>query len=121
MPPISLTGRANDRWGAGLSIACLAHCLAGPVVASLLPIAALVGLEWVHWVFALLAATIAWVSLLRPGTQVERRTRTLAGFGVVLLFAGAAEFPMPSFADPVTVAGALLLATAHFTALRSRP
>jgi hypothetical protein len=108
-----------DLAGCGLSAACLAHCLALPVLASIAPaFGAAAEAEWVHWVFVAVAAPVAAFAFLRP--RVSTTARVMAVSGLVLLVAGAAEFPSHELETPVSVAGALLLAGAHIVnALRA--
>lgn len=112
-------GRIGDVAAIGLSGLCLAHCLALPLIASLLPLAG-VGAEvpWVHWAFALTAAPISlWTLTRRPAAA----PLSLALLGVTLLFAGAAEFPSHEIEAPITVASGLIMAAAHILNWRHIP
>jgi hypothetical protein len=103
----------GDGFAIGLSGLCLAHCLALPIAASLLPaIGAWAQAEWVHWLFALVAAPVSLWTLVRPSTR-SPAVIGLALLGLSLLFAGAAEFPSHDLETPITVFGSLLLAVAH--------
>ena len=51
--------RSGDVLGAGLSVMCLLHCLTAPVLVSVLPLVGLATTEWLHGVFALVAAGMA--------------------------------------------------------------
>jgi hypothetical protein len=115
---ITLTAaRRGDAAALTLSTLCLVHCLALPVVAVALPIlGAFAEAEWVHWIFAGLAAPISLWTLRRSGAGLL----TLAAAGVVLLFAGAAEFPTHEAETVVTVTGGLLISAAHILNLRRR-
>ena len=107
----TLMPRVGDVAAIGLSGLCLVHCLALPLVASLLPLA--VGwseASWVHWAFALTATPISLWTLTRRPTAGPL---ALGGTGLCLLFAGAAEFPSHESEIVVTVLGGLILATAH--------
>lgn len=107
----SLSPRTGDLVAIGLSGLCMAHCLALPLAAALLPMAgAWAEAEWVHWAFALIAAPISAWSLTRRPRAVPI---LLGGLGLGLLFAGAAEFPSHDAETLVTVTGSLLLALAH--------
>lgn len=110
----------GDGVAIGMSSLCLLHCLALPVAASLLPLAgAWAQAEWVHWLFVAVAAPIsAWVLLVR--TPRPWPLIALAGLGLTLLVAGAAEFPAHDLETPVTVAGGLVLALAHVLNWRAR-
>lgn len=111
----------GDSFAIGLSSLCLAHCLALPLVASLLPVAgAWAEAEWVHWLFVLLAAPVSLWTFLHP----KRRTWlliALAGAGLALLVAGAAGFPSHELETRLSVAGGLVLAGAHILNWRRRP
>lgn len=110
----------GDGFAIGLSGLCLAHCLALPLAASLLPVlGAWAEAEWVHWLFALVAAPVSAWTLMRPAGR-SWRVVGLAALGLVLLFAGAAEFPSHELETPVTVAGSLFLAAAHILNWRRR-
>lgn len=104
-------GRVGDIAAISLSSLCLIHCLALPLAASLLPLAGVwTEAPWVHWAFALTAAPISlWTLTRRPALA----PLGLGVVGLVLLFAGAAEFPSHETETAVTVAGGLFLALAH--------
>jgi len=60
------TNHAKDVVAIALSIGCLAHCLALPFAASVLPLlSAAEEAEWVHWAFAAFAAPVTFVALRR--------------------------------------------------------
>ena len=104
--------RRADFAGCGVSAACLAHCLALPFLASLAPaLGPAAEAEWVHWLFVALAAPVAAYALTRPGATWASWTLAIAGVGA--LVAGAAEFPAHEWETPLSVSGALLLASAH--------
>ena len=120
--PASSPARAGDALAIGLSGLCLVHCLALPVLASLLPmLGAWAEAAWVHWAFATTAAPVSLWALTRPHVAGPSRTAlALASAGVLLLVAGAAEVAGHGAETPVTVAGSLLLAAAHFLNWRRR-
>jgi len=104
--------RRIDVAACGLSAACLAHCLALPVAASLLPMLGPVAdAEWIHWLFVVSAAPLAIVAFARRGTSTLLRLLAIAG--VLLLIAGAAGVPDHDWETSLSVAGALCLAGAH--------
>jgi hypothetical protein len=110
----------GDAFAIGLSGLCLAHCLALPLLAGLLPLAgAWAGAEWVHWLFAAVAAPVSLWTLVRP-TDRAAGVVVLALAGLTLLFAGAAGFPSHELETPLTVTGGLLLAAAHLINWRRR-
>lgn len=114
--------RAGDALALSLSSLCLLHCLALPLVASLLPLAgAWAEAAWVHWAFAFVAAPLSAYTLTRPHPRgLPVGALLLAAVGASLLFAGAAEFPRHELETPITVTGGLLLAAAHVLNWRRR-
>lgn len=112
-----------DLSAVGLSALCLAHCLALPALALALPLlGSWARAEWVHVVFVSLAAPIAMLALMdwSSGRPVSWRLAVLAMVGLGLMFAGAFEVPRTSWERPLTVAGGLLLASAHIANWRRR-
>ena len=107
----ALPARLGDLAAIGLSGLCMAHCLALPFAAALLPVAGVwAEAEWVHWAFALTAAPISLWTLTRcPAFQPL--AVGIAGLG--LLFAGAVGFPSHEAETLVTVTGSLMLTAAH--------
>lgn len=104
----------TDRAATALSLACIAHCLALPMLAAFLPFAAaMVEAEWVHWVLAGLAAiTSASVAASAHSAQTSMFLIP-AGLGVTLVVGGlfAESF---GFDETVpTVIGGCLIAFAH--------
>lgn len=111
--PPSRAASLGDRYAIGLSGLCLVHCLVLPLALGLAP-AALVWAEaeWVHGLLFLMALPVSlWT--LAGSSDRSWPLIGLAGLGLALLAAGAAGFPSHDLETPVTVAGALLLATAH--------
>lgn len=99
-----------------LSGLCLVHCLALPVLAAFLPVfGAWAHAEWVHLLFAAMAVPLTGLALWR----VHRRRplplplRVLAVAGLAGLVAGAFGWPDAAMETPVTVAGSLMLVSAH--------
>lgn len=111
----------GDTVAIGLSGLCLAHCLALPILASLLPIAgSWAEAAWVHWLFVAVAAPVSLATFLLP----RKRASLLIGLavlGLALLVAGAAEFPTHELETPLSVIGGLTLAAAHLLNWRRRP
>lgn len=107
-----------------LSGLCLLHCLALPVLATLLPLlGAWSEAEWLHLLFVLIALPLTSYTLWRA----HRRHRLpaalwgLATTGLTLLLAGAFGWPAHVAETPLTVAGSLMLAGTHmWNALRRR-
>lgn len=105
---------ATDRAAVALSLLCIVHCVALPVMALALPVLAVVGdMEWVHWVFAVLAVLAS-----STVVAISPAARTLgflipAGLGASLVVFGlfAEQF---GFEEAIpTVIGGVLLAFAH--------
>lgn len=112
----AIAKRLLDLSAVSISALCLAHCLALPVLAAMLPLAsAWVQTEWVHAVFVLIAAPLSAIALLHggPAHRTPARWLALAGLGVALLAFGAVGWPDRSWETPITVAGSLCLATVH--------
>lgn len=105
-----------DASAMALSGLCLVHCLALPLLASLLP---LLGrwsqAEWVHLVFAGMAVPLSsytlWRAHRRRALPVGMWAMAIAGLSGLLL--GAVGWPAPALETPVTVAGSLLVAGTH--------
>lgn len=105
-----------DASAIALSTLCLIHCLALPLLATALP---LFGVwaeeEWAHAAFVAIAVPLTGFALWRA----HRRRRlpvalcALAALGLLGLLAGTLEWPGEAWETPVTVAGSLLLASAH--------
>lgn len=115
--------RAGDAMGVILSGLCMIHCLALPLLVSLFPLAgAWAEAAWVHWLFAGMAGPLAAYVLSLPDAE-GRRNWSLIGagaLGVALLFLAAAEFPSHEAETPMTIAGGLILASAHIVNWRKR-
>lgn len=107
----ALPARLGDLAAIGLSGLCMAHCLALPLAAALLPVAGVwAEAEWVHWAFALTAAPISlWTLTRRPAVQ----PLAFGATGLGLLFAGAVDFPAHEAETLITVTGSLMLTAAH--------
>lgn len=105
-----------DASAIALSTLCLIHCLALPLLAAALP---LLGVwaeeEWVHIAFVAVAMPLTgyalWRTHRRRGLPVS--LRALAALGLAGLLAGALGWPREEWETPITVAGSLMLASAH--------
>lgn len=111
----TLTNRVLDASAITLSGLCLVHCLALPALAVALPLTGLwAEQEWVHQVFALSALPITVFAMTRPFHEGARTSFILlAGSGLALLIGAAFIEGLHDLETPLTVMGALLLATAH--------
>lgn len=112
-PHSSVSAKWLDLSGVLLSAACVAHCLALPLAASLVPVAgAWAEAHWVHWGFVALAAPVsAYAFLQRPASPPS--LLAVASLGVLLLVLGAAGWPEYSWERALTIIGGLLLAATH--------
>lgn len=110
---------ASDFIGIGLSLLCLVHCLALPVLIAFAP-AILHNLPGDDVTHRSLAVAIALVGFLafRSGYRVHRRRRVLVAFaaGLVLVSIAAllGDEVLTGYGEAaVTVCGGILLVTAH--------
>ena len=80
-----------DRGAIGVSILCMVHCLAMPLLAVLFPLgvfAALAENHW-HWLFLGLAAPISLLAFLRTNAHVrDNKFAFGVGLGILLLAIG---------------------------------
>jgi hypothetical protein len=104
-----------DTAAIGLSSLCMVHCLALPVVAASLPLAAAWSeAEWVHWLFVALAAPVSILALVRGSSSgVPWASVALAALGLAGLVAGVGGWPAHEAETLMTVMGSGLLAAAH--------
>jgi hypothetical protein len=118
----SRSAAVGDVFALSLSGLCFVHCVVLPPLAVVLPLlGAWAHAEWVHWLFAGLAAPLSMWTLSRPPSSARSAwALALATMGVVLLFSGAAGFPRANLETPLTVMGGLALASAHAINLRRR-
>ncbi|MDJ0918832.1 MAG: MerC domain-containing protein [Woeseiaceae bacterium] len=100
---------------AGLSAVCLIHCLALPVLISVLALSVpFAENEVVHATLVLLAAPATlWVIHKSRSYRNHRLFIAAATVGLALMFAGTFFAPFARFEEPMTIAGALLLVSAH--------
>ena len=104
-----------DAAAVGVSSLCMVHCLALPFLAAGLPLASTVAeWEWLHRVFVLAALPLTgFVILSKRARYCDLIFYGLSLLGLSLLFASAFAEPLREFEKPLTVAGALILASAH--------
>lgn len=113
-PPTAGTARL-DLCAAGLSTLCLIHCLALPMLVSLLPLAAQsVESHLLHRILAAMAVPVSlrvvWKALPVGGNGLFIGA-ALTGLGLLLL--GAFVEAVSAYEEPITVAGGVLLGSAH--------
>ena len=104
----------TDAVAVSLALLCAVHCLAFPMLASLLPLIGVVSeSEWIHKVFVALALPASVISLVLTrsrSTGVIFSIFAIAGFA--FLFLAFAE-SMEQHEVMLTVCGSILLAGAH--------
>ena len=106
---------AGDLWGQAISLLCLVHCLATPLVVMLVPtMAGFLG-GWHPVLLAGVVGTAAWAFV--PGYRYHRNKAVLglAAGGVLLLAIAVTLFHEHFVAETViTMAGAALMLGAHW-------
>ncbi len=103
-----------DIAGLGFSALCIAHCLALPLAAAVLPLlGSLAENEAVHKALVIFAALAAGIGIAQSRAALRWRFAAAAGAGVLLLGAGAFVEALEDLETPLTVLGALVLAGAH--------
>ena len=111
-----------DRAAAALSLACIAHCIALPILAAALPfMAAFAHAEWVHWLLAPTAVVASVTVMVRAHGARTAGFVVPATLGMVLVAGAlfAERFGIGETAP--TVAGGILIAGAHlYRLLRHR-
>ena len=106
---------AIDASAITLSGLCLVHCLALPLMAAFLPLAGVVAeAEWIHKAFVAAALPLSGFAIARGFSRgAGTGFILLATSGLALLMAGAFVEALHDYETPLTVIGALLLASAH--------
>ncbi len=103
-----------DRAAVALSLSCVAHCVALPILAISLPfVASAAEAEWVHWLLTMLAIAASGTVIV---TAHEARSPTFivpAFIGICLISCAlfAAHFGLDE--TLLTASGGVLLAVAH--------
>jgi hypothetical protein len=117
--------RTLDASGIALSIVCLVHCAAVPLLFSAAPaFASHAGVDslGVHWALLAAAAPISalglWLGFRETGVSRDLIAGAVAGVG--LMFAGAAGVMPHAAGDALTVCGVAALAVVHFLNWRRR-
>ncbi|MDY7098393.1 MAG: MerC domain-containing protein [Pseudomonadota bacterium] len=104
-----------DKAAIGFSFICIVHCAILPVIAVGLPLLGqFAEAEWIHWLFTSLAIGAAIFAVITAKTARSASFVVPASAGILaLIFALVAE-PLGLDETIPTVAGAMLLAGAHF-------
>lgn len=105
----------TDAVAVSLAFLCVVHCLAFPVLASILPLIGVVSeSEWIHKVFVALALPASVISLVLTSSRSTRVIFSIFAIaGFAFLFLAFAE-SMEQHEVMLTVCGSVLLASAHF-------
>ena len=98
-----------------LSGLCIIHCLALPVLASLTPVfGSIAENEMIHKALVIATPFLVAAALYRSCPGRDRIIfLAIAGTGIALLFAAAFVHELHDYETPLTVVGALILASAH--------
>ncbi|MEM7767277.1 MAG: MerC domain-containing protein [Pseudomonadota bacterium] len=115
MQPSTGLARSLDGAAIGMSAACVIHCLALPLMVSVLPILGpFAASEIAHKALVLVAVPISAAAIMRGWTQDGAWIpTTLIILGLGLLLAAAFAEPLHDHETPLTVFGALILAAGH--------
>lgn len=107
----------RDAAGIGLSGACIAHCLALPLLVSLTPALMPLESEYVHLGFATMAlVTLVWAVRRWPEGALGLALQLAASLGVAGLFLAVIAAPSEAGERLITVLSATALALSHLTA-----
>lgn len=113
---------AVDRFAIGLSVLCLVHCLALPVLVLVAPAleAAVLGTESpVHWVLLALALPVSCYALWHGFRHHGHRSVLVLGVvGLALMLFAVSHVVDRALEMPLTVVGVVLLLVAHVRNLR---
>ena len=106
---------AVDYSAIGLSSLCFLHCLALPVLASVLPLAGVwAEAEWAHKALVMMAIPISgYAAFVRGAQQQDRAFVSLVTVGLTLLLAAVFVEGLHDFEKPLTAAGAVIVASSH--------
>lgn len=107
-----------DRAAAALSITCVVHCVAMPVIAVSAPfLAVLSGNEWVHWAFALLsiAASSTVIAFSKPARRLGFLVPVSLGLALISFGLFAEHYDIDEGLP--TAFGGFLIAAAHLRRL----
>ena len=109
--------RVQDAFGVGLSGLCLLHCLAVPLIVSVIPVFVWMENELIHISLACLALLVT-INAVRewPAGRTGMMLNVMAALGIGLLFFGALSEVSEETERLLTLVGAFSLASAHLTA-----
>lgn len=104
-----------DLYAVGLSTLCMLHCVALPVLVSLMPVAALAAeSELVHRVLVVVAVPVSLRVIWKTRPVHGNRLFVAAALvGLALLLLAAFLEAVAPYEEPVTAAGGALLGSAH--------
>ena len=111
----AVAGNRIDAAAAGVSAACVAHCLALPVLGAATPLLATWSeIEWVHKALVLSAAPLSLLAvLMRSGAPGGRAFALAAITGLGLLIMAAFVETLHDYERPLTALGGVVLGGAH--------
>ena len=116
--PAMADTNTTDRAAVALSLLCIVHCVALPVMAIALPFLAIIGeMEWVHWVFATLAVLASGTVVLTSASARAPAFLVPAGVGASLVVFGLFSEGLGLNEAIPTVVGGFSLAFAHWRRL----
>ena len=98
----------------GLSVLCLVHCLALPVLVAVLPaFSQVLAADWVHMGLVCLAIPLTIWALYQSGGWHRQVVVILAVSGLMLLALAAFVAELHDYEIAMSILGALLVASAH--------
>jgi len=112
----------SDSAATALSALCIVHCLAMPLLASVLPLLSVVAdAEWLHWLFAGLAIIISASVPVRDALARKVGFLVPAALGIIFLIGGLFAESINSDETILTVIGGVLVAFAHIRRIVGHP
>nr|WP_070960604.1 MerC domain-containing protein [Hyphomonas sp. Mor2] len=113
----ALKAATVDGLAISLSGLCLVHCLVLPILSAALPIAGVwAETEWLHKAFVVAAIPFSLIRLTSP--SVNAATVALIVSGLWLLTGAAFVEQLHDLETPLTVLGAIMLASGHILGWR---
>ncbi len=113
--PVEPAKARLDLYAAGLSTLCLLHCLALPLLVTIMPLAAQAAeSELAHQILILAAVPVSLRAIWKtPAMDGNRLFVGAALSGLGLLLVAAFIEAVSAYEEPITVAGGVLLCWAH--------